>query len=333
MNRFDELKAIFNKGIYFKVVCGAGNEDPQEVRRLTTVYALAGATAIDVSANVDVVKSAVKGLDKAVNLAPRIGKKLGLRPFINVSIGLKGDPHIRKAKIVDRLCIKCGECIKACLQQAITEEFIVKESRCIGCGSCHNACPATAIEFYNKRKDFSKILPECLKNGAETLELHAVTPEDESVISDWKMIDSLVPNNFISMCLDRSLLSDDHLKRRIQSAYDISGKRFIVQADGAPMSGADDNYNTTLQAIAIADIINKSKIPIKIIASGGTNSQTGRLARLCGARIDGVAIGTFARKIVREFIVQEDFENNIPVIKKAVSVAEKLIRDNLKENG
>ena len=32
----------------------------------------------------------------------------------------------------------------------------------------------------------------------------------------------------------------------------------IIQADGYPMSGGEDDYNTTLQAVATADVINKA---------------------------------------------------------------------------
>ena len=59
IGRYTELKNILKKRRYFKIVCGAGNEDPEEVRKLTVVYTLAGAVGIDVSANVEVVKAAM----------------------------------------------------------------------------------------------------------------------------------------------------------------------------------------------------------------------------------------------------------------------------------
>ncbi|MFH0861112.1 MAG: LdpA C-terminal domain-containing domain [Candidatus Altiarchaeota archaeon] len=330
MSRYEELKRIFQKGKYFKVVCGAGNEDPAEVYKLTLVYALAGATAIDISANVDVVKSAVTALDKAEELAPKLKRKIKIRPFINVSVGLKGDPHVRKARIKYNICIKCGKCLEACLQGAINNDFIIQEIRCIGCGACERVCGQKAVEFYNRKVDFDRILPECIANGTETLELHAIIPDDNAVMADWGVIDSLIPNNFISMCLDRSQLSDTHLIRRIKEVYEISGSRLVIQADGAPMSGGKDDYNTTLQTIAIADIIRKSKIPVFVTASGGTNSKTGELAKLCGVEINGVAIGTFARKIIKDHIGKKDFQGNIKLIEKAVSTAEKLILDNMR---
>lgn len=329
MSRYDELKKILEEHRYFKTVCGAGNEDPEEVQRLTMVYALAGANCIDVSANVEVVRSTVSGLNKAEELASHLGKKIKSRPFINVSVGLKGDPHIRKATIISSICTECGDCRDRCLQEAINDEFIVQEPRCIGCGECAEVCAFEAIQFYDKRADLEVILPGCLENGAETLELHAVSMDDAVVLADWRLINSLVANNFISMCLDRSILSNTHLISRIREAYEIAGDRLIIQADGIPMSGGTDDYNSTLQAIAIAHIIQKSGIPVMLVASGGTNRKTRELARLCGVDIHGVAIGAFARKIVKSHISQNDFDDNLELISQAVSIAEQLVTVNI----
>ena len=37
----------------------------------------------------------------------------------------------------------------------------------------------------------------------------------------------------------------------------ISNKKLIIQADGYPMSGGENDFNSTLQAVACADVINK----------------------------------------------------------------------------
>jgi acetylornithine deacetylase/succinyl-diaminopimelate desuccinylase-like protein len=46
-------------------------------------------------------------------------------------------------------------------------------------------------------------------------------------------------------------------QQRIDEARKISGDKIMVQADGYPMSGGEDDYNTTLQAVSCADVINK----------------------------------------------------------------------------
>ena len=47
------------------------------------------------------------------------------------------------------------------------------------------------------------------------------------------------------------------LEKRIEMAKNIANGKVIIQADGYPMSGGQDDYNTTLQAVACADVINK----------------------------------------------------------------------------
>ena len=331
IDRYKELEKILREGRYFKVVCGAGNEDSEEVRKLTLVYTLAGAMGIDVSANVEVVEAAMKGIDQAYNLAALINKEITIRPFITVSVGLKGDPHVRKARIDEENCSQCGLCLDACEQDAIDDDFNVVDIRCIGCGKCAEVCQFEAVTFYTRKVDFNEILPKCLDAGAENIELHAIIDDDDSAMSDWRVIDGLVQSNFVSMCLDRSQLSDNHLISRINAVYEISGERTIIQADGAPMSGGSDNFNTTLQAVAIADIVRKSKIPVMILGSGGTNSKTGELTRMCNVSLNGVSVGTFARKIVRDLITSENFETNRSLIKSAVAIAEKMVQDNLRE--
>jgi hypothetical protein len=106
----------------------------------------------------------------------------------------------------------------------------------------------------------------------------------------------------------------------------------IVQADGAPMSGGRDDFHTTLQAIATADIVAKSGIPVRILASGGTNSKTRELADICGVPIHGVSLGTFARKLIKAHIASPDFDDNISRIAAAVKDAEELVRATIRDN-
>lgn len=330
MKRVERLRELLDKGRYFKIVCGAGNEDPEEVRRLTTVYTLAGALGIDISANLEVVRACVAGIDRAVEAASRLGWESPERPFINVSVGLKGDPHVRKARIDEALCTQCGMCLEVCEQEAIDGTgFQVIQHRCIGCGNCSEACPSEAVGFFTRKVDFAAILPQCLEAGAENIELHAIIADDGPVLEDWRLISRVVPEQFISMCLDRSELSNKALLKRIASAREMAGDRFIVQADGAPMSGGSDDFNTTLQAIATADVVQKSGLPVKILLSGGTNGRTGELAALCGLTVHGVSIGTFARKLVREEVKAPEFDEDPALLARAVNRARELVDKNL----
>ena len=107
----------------------------------------------------------------------------------------------------------------------------------------------------------------------------------------------------------------------------------IIQADGAPMSGNKDDYKTTLQAIATAEIFQDEALPAYLMLSGGTNSKTTKLAKQCGIDANGVAIGSYARKIVREYIGREDFLHNDRIFSKALVIAKKLVESSLKYLG
>jgi ferredoxin len=331
MNRYHELEKILDAGRYFKVVCGAGNEDPAEVQVLSMVYTLAGALGIDLSANPEVVEASMRGVDRALELASDLGVRVETRPFLNVSVGLKGDPPVRQAAINPEACQDCGACEGECDQEAISgHPPVIATPRCIGCGKCAEVCPAEAIGFSTRKVDFHDILPRCLAAGAETIELHAIIADDAAVMNDWQTVADILPDQFISMCIDRSQLSDRHFADRVRQAASVAGERLIIQADGAPMSGGPDGCRTTLQAVACADLTMKTGVPCKILLSGGTNSHTGELAGLCGLKVHGVSIGTFARNLIREEIREPGLDRDLPRLRAALAKATALVDGNLK---
>lgn len=316
----------------FKVVCGAGNEDPEEVRKLAKIYTLAGAGILDMSARKEVVQKACQGIVEAQSAAAALNLEFH-RPLVMVSVGLQGDPHIRKALIDSDKCTQCGLCTEVCEQDTINEEedYSIVEYRCIGCGKCADVCSFNAVSFYEKRVNIGEVLPELMALGADTFELHAATYNVDELETSWEAIARLVTEHPVSMCLDRSHLSDTSLLERVRYAYSVAGDRTMIQADGVPMSGGKDDFNTTLQAIATSDIVRKSGLPVMILASGGTNSKTGELARICGVPIHGVSLGTYGRKILKQQITDSGFDKDPAVLKQAIAIARELIVSNFGE--
>lgn len=334
--RMNEMRSLLEEGRYFKLVCGAGNEDAHEVRRLATIYTLAGSNGFDVSATPKIVKACMEGIDKAYELAANINKTIPVRPFITVSVGMPGDHHVRKAIIDLDKCVTCNLCIPVCPTDAIPEKLEVITDLCIGCGHCSAVCPPRidAIYYEHNDKALSEILPECLAAGAENIELHAAVNDSDQILDEWKTVSDCNPGNFISMCLDRLHLSNFQLIERIKKAKEIAGDRLIIQADGYPMSGGADDFNTTLQAIAIADVIykefhlnkrNKKFKDFYVLLSGGTNGKTAELAEACNVPYHGLSLGTHARKIVREFTLSDAFLTSENLLRKAVEIAEDLV--------
>jgi len=378
MNRFEILRNIIQNQNCFKMICGAGNEDIVQVKKLAFIYTLAGTKILDVSANVKVVKAAIEGINLACEYSSVLGFSIDIKPYVMVSIGMPGDHHVRKSYIDPYKCIGCTLCIPVCPTDAIPKNFvkeldifkqlngsfdepdstkeIVIKDLCIGCGKCSNICPKDDIISYRHSfRELSILLPQCLEAGAELFELHAAVGEDDITLQEWKLISEINKENYNSMCLDRLNLGNLKLEHRIYEARKISGDKIMVQADGYPMSGGEDDYNTTLQAVSCADVINKKfnmklnkkreidelgkeKISAKkiykqvsdpsvipILISGGTNSHSKDLANLSGVRINGVSIGTYARDLVEKFITDENFWDNHDLINSAYLVARNLV--------
>ena len=97
-----------------------------------------------------------------------------------------------------------------------------------------------------------------------------------------------------------------------------------MQADGTPMSGGRDDYNTTLHAIATADIVAKLNLPVHILLSGGTNSKSIELSKMSSVPTAGVSIGTFARYLIYEYINDPRFPD-MEILKPAVKKAKELV--------
>ncbi|MGG8471656.1 glycyl-radical enzyme activating protein [Rahnella sp. PAMC25617] len=62
-------------------------------------------------------------------------------------------------------CIRCGKCIEACKQQAlsVSNAFFIDRERCIQCGECTQVCPTQALEMKGKRMTVADVMRELQK--------------------------------------------------------------------------------------------------------------------------------------------------------------------------
>ena len=306
------LKELLDNRKCFKLVCGAGNEDPIEVEKLVALYSAAGCKFFDLSAKPEIVDAAKRGLQ-------------GREGYFCVSAGIKGDPHIRKSQIDYEKCSGCHKCEEICPQKAI-RHCKVLAARCIGCGRCYSVCKHGAISFREENLDLKEVLLPLIEKGIDCIELHAMSENIDEALEKWDTINEIY-DGMLSICTARGNLSDEKMLELIKKT---TGNRkpysTIVQADGFPMSGGKDDYKTTLQAVATAEIVQNAKLPVYIMLSGGTNSKTAELAKMCSINYNGIAVGSFARKIVRQYIEREDFLRNKYAFDDAVNIAKNLIQ-------
>lgn len=307
------LKDLIETRHCFKLVCGAGNEDVEEIKRLVYIYAIAGCRFFDLSANEDVIDAAKEALALAkVNDA-----------YLCVSVGIKNDPHVNKAVIDYNRCVNCGACEAACPQGAIHFAKI-KKIKCIGCGRCWKVCSRAAISYVSEEKDLNEVLPLIKSKNIDCIEFHAMGLNEEEIFTKWEYINKNF-DGMLSICTSRGKLSDEGLINRIKKMIkDKQPYSVIIQADGFPMSGGDDDYKSTLQAVATAQIVQNEKLPVYLMLSGGTNTKTTELAKMCEIQYNGVAVGSYARKIVKRYTARSDFWTNQRVIEYALEVAKPL---------
>lgn len=312
------LKNLLDKNQCFKLVCGAGNEDAAEVEKLVTIYSKAGCQFFDVCAKPEIVDAAKRGIKNSGITENR---------YICVSVGIDGDPHITKAIIDQEKCKKCGKCKLICPHEAIIEldKYKIKKDRCIGCSRCVTTCPHQAITMYSQLIDYEKILPELIEKGIDCIEFHAISTDENDVDEKWELINKLY-DGILCISLDRSELGDKNLIKRVERM--IKNRKpysTIIQADGIAMSGNNDEYGTTLQAVATAQLFQNSKLPIYIMMSGGTNTKSTELAKLCSVKPHCIAIGSYARKIVHDYLKRDNILQDENALSKAVEIAKSLI--------
>lgn len=327
------FKELLDSRKCFKLICGASNENLDEIEKLIALYAKAGCHFFDLSANEEVLAAAQKGLDFA------IPKEKHEDYHFCISVGTKGDTHIQKAKIDVEKCNECGKCVKICPQEAIEanskqqtancrvgllpRQYKITEKNCIGCLKCQKVCKNDAIEIYSKNKpfDLSTFKPFYLS----CIELHASDTSEQEVDELWQYLNKNF-DGMLSVCLGREKLSNEQILNRVRRLVEQREPyTTIIQADGSPMSGGEDDFRATLQAVAMAEILDNAKLPVYSVLSGGTNTKTAELATQCGVGFHGIAMGSFARKIVKKYIVREDFFKNEIIFSEALEIAKNFV--------
>lgn len=299
----------------FKLILGANNENYDEITRLVALYSAAGCRFFDLNASEGAILAARKGLEYS--------NKSDC--YLCISVGTEGDKHLSKYRINNK-CISCGACLDVCLEGAIQNidgAMSVDEKKCIGCARCKSICPSSAFVSFQKTSDWlnlEKLFPMC-----ECIEFHMDSNNKEEIFEKWEYL----TKNFagmLSINASRIEFSDVELIEVLRKMIALTiPERVMIQADGLPMSGGADNFKSTLQAVSCADLIINSNLCPYVITSGGTNAKTFELAKMLDVPLNGVAVGSYARKIVKDYVRENDFLHSPEKFSFALDIAKKLV--------
>ena len=78
-------------------------------------------------------------------------------------------------------------------------------------------------------------------------------------------------------------------------------------------------------AVSTAQLFQNANLPVYIMMSGGTNTKSTELAKHCGVYPHCIAIGSFARKIVKKYLQNDNLLTDEKLFLEAVEIAKKLI--------
>lgn len=312
------LKELLDEKRCFKLICGAGNQNLFEIERIVAVYAKAGCYFFDLAADEKVLQAAQKGLDFSVP------KEEQNNYHFCISIGTKNDQHVQKARIHSENCKRCEQCMKICPQKAINQFFKVIKSKCIGCLKCKSVCKHSAIEIYSENNTFD--LSTFRPFNISCVELHANDTDELEVDEIWNYLNENF-DGMLSLCIGRQKLNDGQILERIKRLVAVREPyTTIIQADGIPISGVNDDLKTTTPAVEMGALVQSLHLPFYLILSGGTNSKTSELAKFKNVAIDGIGFGSYARNLVKEYTEKDNFFEKEGQFNQAVSIASKFIK-------
>jgi Fe-S-cluster-containing hydrogenase component 2 len=306
-------------GSWFKLICGAANQDIVAIRNLATVFALAGADCIDMSADPAVVRAAKSGIEGASLVAASLGLPAP-QPWLMVSVQDGADDlHFRKAAIDARGCP--ADCDRPCERVCPAEAFhfdggtlSIIDERCYGCGRCLPVCPYDRLSAVQQPASLDAI--RALMPLVDAIEIHTRPGHlaefemlwgeiGDTVAAHATMVAVSTPQLGASM--SASMAAMETTLARARSADNLLR---MWQLDGRPMSG-DVGAGATVPAVELAVQVARARaLPFGdgrfyMSLAGGTNDCTVDVMRSRGLRADGadaivhgIAYGSYARKQV-----------------------------------
>jgi len=320
---------------FFKFIIGASYRNLTIIKNLSQIFTLAGVHAIDVGADPEVVKAAKEGIRLALPVK---------FPLLMISVGLNNDVHFMKVKKSNEKCVLCGKCIDICQNKVfkvLNSKIQISDDKCVGCKKCISVCEPQCLKFVPIKSTFTDI-ENCIKEGADAIEIHCGDGKIKAIKSMWKKISIYIQSKEeIALPISSNsspLMGEDKGEGEIKAvSFSIGAhglttakiisliaeiKKFvnepvIWQIDGCPISGKKGR-ESTLPSLMLAKEIRKVYPDIFLQVSGGVNNLTYTLAKEENISIDGIGMGSFARAYLNiDDMENMDYETLMQAAKKA----------------
>jgi len=320
-------RAVFalEAGLFRKIICGASYTNYLHIERIATIYSLCGADAIDVAPDKNALNSARKGIKTAKKVFGENKEQFPnfVEPILMISVNAGGDVHFRKAIYNPLQCKNCNKCLDVCPSKAISKcenSLIIDNSSCYGCGRCAESCDLGAIEMENS-PEFADIELE----NIDAIEVHTGKNSVQEVKTFLEFNSTLFKNaKLLSFCIESGRFSAEELNNYVEGLISLVTNKPIIQIDGKPM-GATDKPCSSLQAVSAGAALLEKNHNAYIQLSGGVNNYTQNLAKMLNLHFSGLAFGTFARKIVFDYINEEDERLFLSNLQRIVNITTKLV--------
>jgi hypothetical protein len=143
-------------------------------------------------------------------------------------------------------------------------------------------------------------LRACLDAGAEMVELHASGSDDRSLEAAMAVMQPLLADRYLSVCLGtQGAGATRDIVRQARRVRDLHGPRTMIQAEGRVSAGRHEAASS-LAGLALSRTL-LAETSAYVLVAGGANPWTRAVAEMLGVAAHGVAIGTYARSLVKPF--------------------------------
>lgn len=279
---------------FHKLIIGAALKDYKTIEEFAYLFTHAQADVIDISAFPHSVISAKKGITQALEEDASLTE-----PLIMVSVNIGQDPHFRRIELKEENCTECLACVPTCPSGAFqNNEFSYNDDLCFGCSLCLSSCHFDALEFTNWSAFETKSLIELQAIGARAIEIH-LNNELDAFSEFYKSIPEFELESF---CIGSGQMDPAQLVKAaetiIQEVKNKHGaaKALIIQVDGKAMSGAAEQNTDIVSIEAAKSIMHLQSDTVFIQLAGGITDKSFTKAFEAGVKVNGVAIGSYARK-------------------------------------